>query len=342
MSAIRLSVCIPVYNCAEYLPAALDSILDQITDGMEVVVFDGGSTDGTQQLMQRYASFSRLRYHRAAARGGIDADMAHTVSLAVGEYCWLFSGDDVMRPGALARAEKWLQDRPDVLLCRHSICTIDMQYMFDHKVLLDDAPMNANLADSDQRLAWFRRAASTEAFFSFISGIVVRRATWERGRMHEGFERSCWAHVVRLLALASDQLHVLHVPEVWLDQRSGNDSFLHLGLVNRYRIGIEGFQRIGAYVFGAESEEAFHIRRVLRSEFTLTMFLFAKLLCYDNPKREDRALLDELFRHLHKDRSLRSLCELAIYGAAPGWALALARRIVRAARGVPQASSLPQ
>ena len=85
MSIIRVSVCIPVYNCAEYLPAALDSILDQAGDDVEVVVFDGGSTDGTPELMQGYASCSRVRYHRAAARGGIDADMAHTVARASGE-----------------------------------------------------------------------------------------------------------------------------------------------------------------------------------------------------------------------------------------------------------------
>lgn len=336
MSAIRLSVCIPVYNCADYLPAALDSILDQAGDDVEVIVFDGASTDGTPELMEGYASYSRVRYHRAAARGGIDADMAHTVALATGEYCWLFSGDDVMRPGAMARAETWLRERPDLLLCRHSICTIDMQFMFDHHVLLADTPLCVDLAQPVERLGWFRRAASTEAFFSFISGIIVRRATWERGRMHDGFERSCWAHVVRLLALAlaPDGLHVTHAPEIWLDQRGENDSFVHHGVVNRYRIAIEGYHRIGTHLFGAGSEEAFHIRRTLRREFTLRMFLNAKVLCRESPLREDRALLDDLFDRLHQDRSLRSLWLRALYRATPGWAAALMRHGVRAARRV--------
>jgi abequosyltransferase len=335
-SPVILSVCIPVYNCGDYLPFALDSILAQAGDGVEVIVYDGASTDDTPQVMQRYAR-PGLVYHRAPAKGGIDADMAACVALAQGDHCWLFSGDDVMRPGALARALEFVRGDADVLLCRHTICDIAMRVREDYDVLRPaDVGAEAQLADPAQRLAWFTRAATSEAFFSFMSGIVVRKAAWDRGRTNPAFANSCWAHVERLLALGLHGLRVRYVPEIWLDQRGGNDSFVRAGVVNRYRIAIEGLQRIAESLFGRDSPEAFHVRRVLRFEFTLPMFLNTKILCHEHPEREDRALLDSLYARLHSDRSFGSLLLLAAYHLTPvpiAYSLRWSVRTLRRMRG---------
>lgn len=326
---VALSVCIPVYNCGQYLPFALDSILSQVTEQVEVVVYDGGSTDDTQQVMASYAC-RIVKYVRSPSRGGIDADMATCISHARGEYCWLFSGDDVMRSGALQRVLDATRTGDDVLLGRHAICDINMRDGYDYYVLRPaHEPMQAQLADPTQRRAWFARAVTTEAFFSFISGIVVRKAAWDRGRLNPDFCGSCWAHAERLLALSRDSLRVRYVPEIWLDQRSGNDSFARAGVVNRYRIGIEGYQAIADTLFGHDSFEAFHIRRVLRYEFTLEMFLIAKVLCSLEPRRESRKLLDRLYTALHSDRGPTSLLQLWAYRLTPVWIAAAVRQAVR-------------
>lgn len=334
MNRIVLSICIPVYNCGEFLPEALDSIIAQDDPRVEIIVYDGASTDNTASLMQGYLLRPRVKYLRGRVRGGIDADLVICVSHATGEFCWLFSGDDVMREGALAQALKWIQSGSDVVLCRHTICDIKMRYMFLHNVLIPAALTTKELRDPAQRHKWFAHAATTEAFFSFLSGIVVRKQTWDRGQNHSDFLGSCWAHVVRLLALADEGLCVTYVPEIWLDQRGQNDSFLHAGLVNRYRIAIEGYHKIAANLFGPASVEAFHIRRVLRNEFTLRMFLNAKVQCRENPEAESRALLDALYDRLHMDRTLESRCQLWIYRATPAWFAAMLRWSVRALRKI--------
>ena len=51
-----ISVIVPVYNVKSYLSACLDSILNQDFDSYEIVVVDDGSTDGSGELAEQYAS----------------------------------------------------------------------------------------------------------------------------------------------------------------------------------------------------------------------------------------------------------------------------------------------
>lgn len=322
---IRLSICIPVYNCAEFLGKALDSILPQTKEGIEVVIYDGGSTDETPALIVGYAkAWANLHYHRGIERGGIDADMVKCVGFAKGEYCWLFSGDDVMRTGAIERVLEWITRGYDVYICKHTICSKTMVVFYEHPVLQPDQVFTVDLANSDERLEWFRRAVSTEAFFSFMSGLIVRREKWHRGGLPEAFNKSCWGHVARFFGLATSSLTVCYVAEVWLDKRGENDSFADKGIVNRFRIGIEGYHRLADSFFGHDSIEASHLRRVIRSEFTPLHFLYAKLHCFRYPDRENRLLLDELARMVYCDGSLASNVKLFIYYAMPYWLLAVA------------------
>lgn len=333
----KISVCIPVYNCAEYLAQALDSILPQANENVEVVVFDGGSTDDTPALMERYVSaWPNLHYHRSMKRGGIDADMAACVELAQGEYCWLFSGDDVMRSGAIQRVLEWLSLQQDIYICKHTMCRKDMTILYEYPVLLPDEKLHMDLCDANSRQDWFRLAATTEAFFSFMSGLIIRKAKWQDGQLPKEFEGSCWGHVARMFGLIPSGLCVCYVGEIWLDQRGDNDSFADKGIVNRYRIAIEGYHRLADSFFGHESVEAFHIRRAIRNEFSLRMFLDAKLACRKDPVRENRELLNRLVKRTYSDMSLANILKYSIYGLAPVWAYEVVCHLYRRVRRTPR------
>jgi len=319
-SCPKITVCIPVYNCAEYVGLALDSILQQVDERIEVIVYDGGSTDGTQTLMDNYVkTWPNLRYYRGDQRGGIDADLATCVGFAKGDYCWLFSGDDVMRPGAVERALEWIKLGNDIYISKHTICSKAMVVSHEHPVCQPDQKFTANLANADERIEWFQRAFTTEAFFSFISGLIVRREKWQSGELPEAFSKSCWGHVARFFGLVASELKVCYVGEVWLDQRGDNDSFRDKGVVNRFRIGIEGYHRLADCYFGHDSQEAFHIRRVIRNEFTLASFIFAKVQCKRKPEIEDRLLLDRLVRMTYCDKSLAGYRARFSYRLFPYW-----------------------
>jgi abequosyltransferase len=316
--SIRLSICIPIYNCGAFVGQALDSILPQTTDGIEVVVYDGGSTDGTPVLMESYSRlWTNFHYHRGSERGGIDADMVTCVAFARGEYCWLFSGDDVMRPRAIEHALEWMKQEKDIYICKHTICNKEMVMLREHPVLSPDQTFTANLVNLDERLEWFQRAVTTEAFFSFISGMIVRRQKWQDGELPEAFSKSCWGHVARFFGLISSGFTVCYIPEVWLDQRGDNDSFADKGLVVRFGIGIEGYHRLADSFFGHKSLEALHIRRVIRNEFDLKAFLMLKIRCMKFPARESGRELDRLVRMAYCDRSSAINIKRFIYFNTP-------------------------
>lgn len=315
-----LSICMPVYNAAEFLPQALDSILRQAPYGLEIVVFDGGSTDSTPELMSAFARrHQQIRYCRSQQRGGIDADMARCAGEAEGRYLWFFSGDDVMRRGAADRALALCSQNADVYLFKHSTCTRSMRVVGAHPVLRPDRQLTVDLSDPRERRIWFQRSATTEAFFSFISTLIVRRDTWERGHLPAEFEGSCWGHVARLFDLSRGGLRVSYVPEIWVDKRGENDSFSDRGMVNRIRIAVDGYHRLADRFWGRHSVEAFHLRKVVRAEMGIRLFLRAKQLCEHHPERESRSLLDGLFRRAFCDGTLAEDLAHLLYGVAPLW-----------------------
>lgn len=327
----RLSICIPVYNFGPFINQTLDSIWGQcqaVREAIEVLVVDGASTDNTADVVgERAVGWPELRYVRLPRRGGIDADLAESVDLARGEYCWLFSGDDVMREGALKQALQWLSQGHDVYLSKHSNCDLSMKVLGEHPVFRSDAVHIAELSDPQQRLAYLREGMTSEAVFSFMSSLIVRRDKWLSVHEPQEFMGSCWAHVARLFAAARTQLRVCYVGELWIDRRGENDSFLDHGIVNRLRIAVDGYHGIANRFFGHASPEAAQIRRMVRNDLSLGVWLYAKFRSWKVPAIESRRELDRLVAKCYGDPEIRCWLARATYRLMPAPAYQMLRRV---------------
>ena len=109
----RISIIIPSYNQAEYLEATLCSVLDQGYPNLEVILMDGGSKDGSQEIIERYAS--HLAYWQSQPDEGQAAALNAGFARATGEVLTWLNSDDVLLPGALPLIGETLARFPEIV-----------------------------------------------------------------------------------------------------------------------------------------------------------------------------------------------------------------------------------
>ena len=315
---VKLSICIPTYNFGKFIGETLDSFLPQISLDVEVIILDGGSTDNTANVVAaRQRDYAQLSYYRQNFRGGIDRDIEKVVSLAKGKYCWLFSADDIMLPGAVDKVLKAIVSNDDIYICEHVLCDLEL------KPILGYPPFNKlshpkffNLGDVVQKKEYFRLARTSEAFFSFLAGPIFKKEIWDSADIPESFRGTCWIVAGRLLSAFPKGITIQYLCQALLYKREGNDSFSNGSTVNRCRIGVEYFQHIADTVFKRDSEEAFHIRRVLHRDVPLRSLLFAKLRATEYPEKENIEILRHLVSLHYADPTLSNWVKYMLFNVA--------------------------
>jgi glycosyltransferase involved in cell wall biosynthesis len=111
----RVTIVIPSFNQAQYLEAALRSVLEQAYPNLEVMVFDGGSTDGSRDILEAFAD--RLDFWRSEPDDGQAAALREGFEKATGDVLAWLNSDDLLAPGALtAVADAWLQHGGDLMV----------------------------------------------------------------------------------------------------------------------------------------------------------------------------------------------------------------------------------
>jgi len=112
VSTPRISVVVPSYNQAPFLELTLKSILDKNYPNLELIVMDGGSTDGSVEILKKYSD--RIAYWVSERDGGQTPALVKGFSRSTGEIqCWLNS-DDLFMPGALAEVGEYFAANPKV------------------------------------------------------------------------------------------------------------------------------------------------------------------------------------------------------------------------------------
>lgn len=105
----RISVVIPCYNYAHFLPEAIDSVLRQTLPAAQILVVDDGSTDDTSAVVARYGD--RVEYVWQV-NGGLPAARNTGARHARGEYVVFLDADDMLETDYLRACAEALQHAP--------------------------------------------------------------------------------------------------------------------------------------------------------------------------------------------------------------------------------------
>jgi glycosyltransferase involved in cell wall biosynthesis len=119
MSQPPISVVMPVYNIKRFLPQAVESILGQTFGDFEFLVVEGGSTDGSREIVQGYGD-KRIRIVEHPVGASIYkwfvGALNHGVAQAQAPLIARMDGDDVSLPRRFERQVQVLGERPDILV----------------------------------------------------------------------------------------------------------------------------------------------------------------------------------------------------------------------------------
>lgn len=120
---ISVSVIVPCFNAAEYLSAAINSVLEQAFSAFELIVVDDGSTDRTETVLRNFSD-RRLRVIRQD-RKGVSAARNRGLQIARGAYVCFLDADDLFLKNKLSSQKSFLDEHAAIGLVAGGMQRID-------------------------------------------------------------------------------------------------------------------------------------------------------------------------------------------------------------------------
>lgn len=129
MAKPKVSVVVPNYNYARFLPDRIDSILSQTYQDFELILLDDASSDGSPELLERWRNHPKVSHIvvNDTNSGSPFAQWERGIALARGEYVWIAEADDLAAPGFLAATVGALDSHPAASVCFTGCDNIDAE-----------------------------------------------------------------------------------------------------------------------------------------------------------------------------------------------------------------------
>ena len=175
---LKVSVCIPTYNYADYLPFAIESVLHQSFTDFELIIQDDCSSDNTAEVVERYLSDRRLIFETNERNLGLAGNWNLCLSKARGQYIkFIFADDLLASPDCLAKMVSVLDRDRSVSLVSSARNIIDSQSRLVH--VLSDFGRGSFTADGHKIISYCLLILTN--FIGEPSGVMFRRADSWRG-----------------------------------------------------------------------------------------------------------------------------------------------------------------
>lgn len=216
-----VSIVTPSFNQARFLEATVRSVLEQDYPNLEYIIVDGGSTDGSVDIINKYTD--RLAWWISEKDKGQTDAINKGFARAQGEVLAWINSDDTYEPGAVSAAVKYLQEHPEVGLVYGDTNFIDEEGRVIGRFAArqtDYARLRRGYVHIPQQAAFFRADLWREVgpldpsfYFAMDYDLWVRLAarapihytpqTWANFRLHSSgktiaADDRCWPEMIRI------------------------------------------------------------------------------------------------------------------------------------------------
>jgi glycosyltransferase involved in cell wall biosynthesis len=161
-----VSVIVPSYNMAHFLPYAVQSALAQTYPNIEVQIIDDGSTDATPEVVRQWAGDPRVRVHRQI-NGGLSHARNQGIALTRGPFLALLDADDTWMPEKLSQQMRLFENRAE------------LGVVYANYELMDREGKSLPRGPMQMHRGWVSGALLLENFVP-ASAAVVRRECFRR------------------------------------------------------------------------------------------------------------------------------------------------------------------
>jgi abequosyltransferase len=218
----RLTIAIPTYNGASTIRRTLESIVNQLTQEVDVVISDNASTDGLYDQIKKYLSdYPSIRYFKNDQNLGYDKNVDLCIKYAEGEYVWLFSDNDVLLKGGIEKILRRLSSS-------EKLSALFVNYDSLHSPRVTDFVLDNTVYKGD---SFFLKTSFKSGL---ISSNIVNKEIWGQSNMKK-YMGSGWIHLGFLVEalqicpagiVKECLIQQLEVPMKW----GANGSFFNVGL----------------------------------------------------------------------------------------------------------------
>ena len=268
-----VSIVMPSYNQARFLEDAIRSVLEQDYPRIELIVIDGGSTDGSQEILHQYQD--RLAHCISEPDQGQAEAISKGFRLTRGEVVAWLNSDDVYMPGVVTEAVNALEDNPDagmvyadglmvdadlVLLDRHYYQSLNVVDLLSFEVLL-------------QPTVFMRRAALEEV-------------GWVNDDYHLILDHELWVRI-------ASRYPLVHIKGFWALERTHAEA----KTISQAKGFVEEAQRLVTWAGQTEELGDLVHRERKRIQAGLHVFAGRRLIDSGEYKRAFRYLMQAATEH---------------------------------------------
>lgn len=199
-----ISIITPSFQQASFIEETIQSVLSQDYPTIEYIVIDGGSTDGSVEIIQRYAN--QLAFWVSEPDNGQADAINKGFSKATGKYIAWLNSDDVYYPGAVASAVAALEANSDVAFVYGQDVSVDGngKTITTHKHSQYDVLDFLSMRIIGQPAVFMRKSA-----FDATDGLNLE--------FHFLLDHQLWIQMARIAP-------VLYVPEIWAEAKYHPDA----------------------------------------------------------------------------------------------------------------------